>query len=113
MNGIRSRRRKLAEGMERSLSDLLHERMEQAFRAANGNRRPPDNTSAIYTWAAQDARGMLEQLFQVHVEAAKERGEIPQQAQRIPSSDADRKRMLSAIRASVNRTRPKFNRSAT
>ena len=109
MNGIRSRRRKLAEGMERSLSDLLHERMAQAFRVASGNQKPPENTSAIYAWAVQDASGMLEQLFQVHVEAAKERGEIPARAQTIPSSDADRKRMLSAIRASVNRTRPKFH----
>lgn len=109
MHGIRSRRRKLAEGMERSLSDLLHERMARAFRTSNSNQRPPENTSAIYAWAVRDANGMLEQLFHVHVEASKERGEVPTQAQRIPSSEADRKRMLSAIRASVNRTRPKFN----
>ena len=66
--GIRSRRRKLAEGMERSLSDLLHERMERASRRVAPDRRPEDNTSAVYAWAANAAPGLLDQLYEVHIE---------------------------------------------
>lgn len=103
--GIRSRRRKLIEGMERSLSDLLHERMDSSFRDSNGNRRPPDNTSALYIWASGQAPAMLDQLYRVHLEALKERGEIPHKDHRVPNSEADRRRMLSAVRACVSRTR--------
>ncbi len=106
--GIRSRRRKLAEGMERSLSDLLHERMEGACRRSNPERRPEDNTSAVYTWATNAAPGMLDQLYEVHIEASRERGDINGREVPVPQSDDERKRMLSAVRASVARTRPKF-----
>lgn len=104
-NGIRSRRQKLIEGMERSLSDLLHERMDHSFRTSNSTRRPPDNTSALYIWAANQAPAMLDQLYRVHLEALQERGEIPRKNHRVPCSEADRKRMLSAVRACVSRTR--------
>ncbi|MEN8164517.1 MAG: hypothetical protein ABFS37_10345 [Acidobacteriota bacterium] len=103
--GIRSRRQKLVEGMERSLSDLLHERMDRSLRDSNTNRRPPDNTSALYIWASNQAPDMLNQLYSIHLEALKERGEIPRKEHRVPSSDAQRKRMLSAVRACVSRTR--------
>jgi len=95
----------MVEGMERSLSDLLHERMAQSFRASHGNRRPPESTSALYIWAAGQAPAMLDQLYHVHLEGLKERGEIPHQEHRIPSTEAERKRMLSAVRACVSRTR--------
>ncbi len=104
-NGIRSRRQKLVEGMERSLSDLLHERMDRSFRADHGSRRPPDNTSALYIWAAGQAPAMLDQLYHIHLEGLQERGEIPRKEYQVPSSEADRKRMLSAVRACVSRTR--------
>jgi hypothetical protein len=103
--GIRSRRRKLAEGMERSLSDLLHERMARALRRAQPDRRPEDNTSALYAWATQEAPGMLDQLYQVHIEASRERGEVNGAAVHLPASDEERKRMLSAVRATVYRAR--------
>lgn len=110
-DGIRSRRQKLVEGMERSLSDLLHERMARSFGASHhGNRRPPDNTSALYIWATDQAPAMLDQLYHIHLEALQERGEIPRQEHLIPSSEANRKRMLSAVRASVSRTRGRFRR---
>ncbi|MCD4748772.1 MAG: hypothetical protein K8R59_05295 [Thermoanaerobaculales bacterium] len=108
--GIRSKRRKMIEGMQRSLSDLLHERMAEAFRRCGSIRKTPENTSAIYAWAAKEAPGMLDQLFLVHLAAAHEKGEIPVSVNRAPTRDRDRKRMLSAVRASVARTRPRFRR---
>ena len=98
------------EGMERSLCDLLHERLDVAHR--NGRTGPgrPENTSAIYAWALREAPGMLDQLLQVHLAAARERGEVPPSVTEPPAQDGDRKRMLSAIRASVARTRQKFRR---
>ena len=104
-NGIRSRRQKMVEGMERSLSDLLHERMDRSFRTSNANRRPPNNTSALYIWANNQAPAALDQLYCIHLEALQERGEIPRREHRIPSSEAERKRMLSAVRACVSRSR--------
>jgi hypothetical protein len=108
--GVRSRRQKMIEGMERSLSDLLHERMAQSFRASHGNRRPPENTSALYIWAKDQAPAMLDQLYRVHLEALQERGEIPRMDHRLPCSESERKRMLSAVRASVSRTQNRFRR---
>jgi hypothetical protein len=110
MPPIRSRRLRLLEGMCRTVCDLLHERVGEVARS-RGWLRPPESTSAIYALAATEAPGLLDQLFQVHFFAGKERGEVPpSQSFAPPTDDGERRKMLSAIRAAVGRTQPKFAR---
>jgi hypothetical protein len=103
MAGIRSRRQKMLEGMRRTLCDLLHDRVRKVARS-RGFVRPPKNTSHIYAVAADEAPDLLNQLFNVHALADAEK--VPSQTPSpiaIPTRDEERKRMLSAVRASIAR----------
>ncbi|MCP4896509.1 MAG: hypothetical protein GY906_05990 [bacterium] len=99
----RSKRVKMLEGMCRALSDRLHDRVEDVARE-RGRIRPPSDTSSIYTMAANEAPALLDELIKVHQLACLERGELPPEAP-AKGSDAERKRMLSAVRATVYRSR--------
>lgn len=108
MQGVRSRRVKLLEGMCRTISDRLHERVTEAARQ-RGQLQPAESTSAVYSLAMTVAPGLLDQLLCVYQLLNGEPGagrngsavEGPGRA----SSEAERRRMLSAVRAAVGRSR--------
>jgi len=103
MAGIRTRRRKALDGMRRTLSDLLHQRVADAARAC-GRLRPPEDTTAIYSAAMVSAPGLLDQLFAVHnLAGAEGADEAHGKGAAPPVSDAERRRMLSAVRAAVGK----------
>ena len=107
MAGIRSKRRKALDGMVRTLSDLLHQRVASAARAS-GFLRPPEDTKAIYTVACAEAPGLLDQLLEVHVLAGSELDEpAPRRGVVPPVGEDERRKMLSAVRATVRRARNK------
>jgi hypothetical protein len=66
-------------------------------------RRTPENTSAIYAMAMAATPQLLEQLLLVHHRALQEEGELPPHPAAPPVDDIERKRMLSAVRATVDR----------
>ncbi len=101
MAGIRSKRLKLLEGLRRTLCDRLHEKVGLIARA-RGWLKPPENTSAIYQLAAAGAPALLDELLSVHVRASFERSPDDDRAASV--NDAERKRMLSAVRACVARS---------
>jgi hypothetical protein len=105
---VRSRRQKLLEGMCRTICDRLHERVAEAARA-RGQIRPPETTSAVYALALKVAPGLLDHLIAVYRLATGARGEAwcgpPCGPVATLPSDGDRQRMLSAVRASVGRSR--------
>lgn len=101
MAGIRSKRLKLLEGLRRTLCDRLHEKVSLIARA-RGWLKPPENTSAIYQLAAAGAPALLDELLAVHVKASCERA--PKASDPAVANDAERKRMLSAVRACVARS---------
>ncbi len=101
---MKSRRLRLLEGMRRTLSELVEHRA-RALARTKGWPRSPENTSAIYTLAATGAPGLLDQLLQVHHMTEQEAGEIPPSRPWVPPvSDGERRRMLSAVRATVRQT---------
>jgi hypothetical protein len=92
--------------MLRTLSDHLHEQVARASRA-DGRIRPPADTSGVYAMALRVAPDLMERLFEVSHLARVERGEVPPvEPFEPPISDGERKRMLSAVRAVVKRSRP-------
>ncbi len=97
---IRSRRLRLLESLRVTLSDKLH---SQVFRVARScGRHTPENTSAIYAMAVAATPDLLDQLLLVHQRVREERNEI--EGMEAPSTDdIERKRMLSAVRATVDR----------
>ncbi len=99
----RSKRVKMLEGMCRALSDRLNHRVEDVARQ-RGRMRAPTDTSSIYTMATNEAPALLDELIEIHRLACLERGELPPDAAAV-ESDSERKRMLSAVRATVYRTR--------
>ena len=108
MAPIRSKRLRLLDGMCRTLCDLLNRKVGEAARG-RGWMRAPNNTSAIYTMAQDEVPGLLDQLINVQYLADKERGVLDTAASKAPpTSDVDRKKMLSAVRASIYRTQPRF-----
>jgi hypothetical protein len=95
---------KLLEGVCRAMSDRLHERVVEAARA-DGHRHLPDDTSSIYAMAMTTVPGLLDELICVHQLASQERGEMaPRRSNVPPLNDIERKRMLSAVRATVYRS---------
>jgi hypothetical protein len=87
------------------MSDLLHERVARAACARDENARRED-TSAIYAMAMALVPGLLDRLLHVHQLASQERGEAePPQSDTAAMGHCERKKMLSAVRAAVHRTR--------
>jgi hypothetical protein len=101
MSRLRSRRLRLLESLRRTLSEKLHFQVWRAARQCG--RRTPENTSAIYAMAMAATPQLLEQLLLVHHRALQEGGELPPHPAAPPVDDIERKRMLSAVRATVDR----------
>lgn len=101
MSRLRSRRLRLLESLRRTLSEKLHFQVWRAARQCG--RRTPENTSAIYAMAMAATPQLLEQLLLVHHRALQEEGELPPHPAGPPVDDIERKRMLSAVRATVDR----------
>jgi hypothetical protein len=99
----RSRRLRLLESLRHTLSEKLHTQVSSAAR--NCGRHQPVNTSEIYAMAAAATPELLDQLLLVHHRVREERGEIVADGatQQPPVDDMERKRMLSAVRATVDR----------
>jgi hypothetical protein len=91
---------RLLESLRRTLSEKLHLQVWRAARQCG--RRTPENTSAIYAMAKAATPELLDQLLLVHHRALQEEGELAQPAG-PPVDDIERKRMLSAVRATVDR----------
>jgi hypothetical protein len=87
--------------MRRTLSEKLHVQVWRAARACG--RRTPENTSAIYAMAKAATPDLLDQLLLVHHRALQEEGALPPKPAAPPIDDVERKRMLSAVRATVDR----------
>lgn len=101
MSRLRSRRLRLLESLRRTLSEKLHFQVWRAARQCG--RRTPENTSAIYAMAKAATPDLLDQLLFVHHRALQEEGALPHQPPGPPMDDIERKRMLSAVRATVDR----------
>jgi hypothetical protein len=86
---------------------LLHDRV-RSLATTKGRREPPD-TSAIYTVAASEAPDLLDQLLLVHHRVRQEQGEVDLGDTPPANDDGERRRMLSAIRATVQRSSARFN----
>lgn len=99
----RSRRLRLLESLRRTINEMLHERVHKA--ANEKGHGPPVNTSTIYTSASREVPELLDQLLYVHHKVDQERGETARSAPPDQLADPDRRAMLSAVRAAVNRTR--------
>jgi hypothetical protein len=99
----RSRRLRLLESLRRTVSELLHDRVQRL--ALSRGRVVPQNTSSIYASAVRDEPELLDQLLLIHSRVGEEMGS--QQGPEKPSGldDRQRKAMLSAVRAAVNRSR--------
>lgn len=108
MRSVRSRRVKLLEGMCRTISDRLHERVAEAARL-RGRLQTAESTSAVYALAVSVAPDLLDQLFGVYRLLAGEpragRNGSAVVGLGEPTGDVERKRMLSAVRAAVGRSR--------
>ncbi len=108
--GIRSPKLKAAEAVESSLCDLLHQRAFDEMHSGATNAPKRNTTSAIYLWASQKHPDLLEHIFTVHLSASRERREIPRNCTRLPDSAIEKQRMLSAVRATVARSRRRSHR---
>lgn len=97
----RSRRLRLLESLRHTLSEKLHLQVNRAAR--NCGRHQPENTSEIYAMAAAATPELLDQLLLVHHRVREERGEVVVGIAEPPVDDVERKRMLSAVRATVDR----------
>ena len=105
MTAMRSRRLRLLESLRRTLSEMLHDRVQVA--ANRRGHRAPADTSSVYTMAAAEAPDLLEQLLLVHHCVRQEQGETL--VNDPPNEDdLERKRMLSAVRATVQRAELRF-----
>ena len=101
MARLRSRRLRLLESLRRTLTEKLHFQVWRAARQCG--RRTPENTSAIYAMAVAATPDLLDQLLLVHHRALQEEGALPPHTAGPPVDDVERKRMLSAVRATVDR----------
>lgn len=99
----RSRRLRLLESLRRTINEMLHERVRRA--ANEKGHGAPVNTGTIYSSAARDAPELLDQLLFVHQKVDLERGNAKEATPPDQLADTDRRAMLSAVRAAVNRTR--------
>ncbi len=66
------------------------------------------NTSSIYASARDDAPELLDQLLLVHQRVGEEQGDSAPSEGRQRLTDADRRAMLSAVRAAVRQTRERL-----
>ena len=110
MAPTRSRRLRLLESLRRTINEMLHERVQRL--AETRGHGAPLNTSSIYNSASQSAPELLDQLFCVHIRVAEELGEEVDQRMPDEFNDSQRKAMLSAVRAAVNRTRENYESRA-
>jgi hypothetical protein len=99
----RSRRLRLLESLRRTISEMLHTKVQRA--ASNRGHGAPYNTSSIYTSAEEEAPELLDQLLFVHKRVGEERGEDVPPSSPDRLAESERKAMLSAVRAAVNRSR--------
>ncbi len=106
MGVARSRRLRLLESLRRTISDMLHDRVDRA--AFERGKGPPKNTQAIYTAAKAESPELLDQLLYVHQKASQEAGENSPQTAAAPPDEAERLRMLSAVRAAVGKSTARF-----
>jgi hypothetical protein len=88
------------ESLRHTLSEKLHSQVSRA--AKKCGRHEPDNTSAIYAMAVAATPDLLDQLLLVHQRVGEERGELLDN-EAAPCDDIERKRMLSAVRKTVDR----------
>lgn len=102
---MRTRRLRLLESLRRTLSEMLHDRVQVA--ATQSGHRAPNDTSSVYTMAASEAPDLLEQLLLVHHRVRQEQGET-MELDPPREDDLERKRMLSAVRATVQRAELRF-----
>jgi hypothetical protein len=85
---------------------MLHDRVSRSARRTG--RGEPRNTTAIFTVAAADAPDLLNQLLLVHQRAEEERRHEPRSAEGKTVDESERKRMLSAVRATVRQSSERF-----
>lgn len=111
MARLRSRRLRLLESLRRTLSEKLHFQVWRAARQCG--RQTPENTSAIYAMAKAATPELLDQLLLVHHRALQEEGALPHQPPGPPVDDIERKRMLSAVRATVDRVSMQLHGDST
>ncbi len=97
---VRSRRLRLLESLRATLSEKLHSKVFHVARSCG--RHAPENTSAIYAMAAAATPDLLDQLLLVHHRVHEEQEGL-QGLEPVPMDDMERKRMLSAVRATVDR----------
>lgn len=101
MARARSRRLRLLESLRRTLSEKLHLQVWRAARQCG--RHAPENTAAIYAMAKAATPDLLDQLLLVHHRVLEEEDQqVPRQTS-PPIDDIERKRMLSAVRATVDK----------
>jgi hypothetical protein len=86
---------------------MLHDRVRRA--AAKNGRSEPHNTSSIYTVASSETPDLLNQLLLVHHRVRQEQGDIDPSEATPVEDPGERRRMLSAIRATVHRSEARFN----
>jgi hypothetical protein len=103
----RSRRLRLLDSLRQTLSELLHTRVRGAARRTGSG--VPCDTSTIYTLAASEAPDLLDQLLLVHQRASEERGETVAPRPPADLDDSERRRMLSAVRATVRESGARFS----
>lgn len=97
---VRSRRLRLLESLRATLSEKLHSKVFRVARSCG--RHSPENTSAIYAMAAAATPDLLDQLLLVHHRVGEETEDFEAPAA-PPMDDVERMRMLSAVRATVDR----------
>ena len=107
MGVARSRRLRLLESLRRTISDMLHERVDRA--AFERGKGPPKNTQAIYTAAKAESPELLDQLLYVHQKASQEAGDkTPESPPAGQMDETERLKMLSAVRAAVGKSTARF-----
>jgi len=110
MKPQRSRRLRLLESLRRTMNDILHCRIHRMARARG--HVSPQNTGSIYASAEQEAPELLDQLFFVHRRVGEELGEEMDPTPPDRLDEAQRRAMLSAVRAAVNRSRESLESQA-
>lgn len=106
MGVARSRRLRLLESLRRTISDMLHDRVDRA--AFERGKGPPKNTQAIYTAAKTESPELLDQLLYVHQKASQEAGDKASENSAGQMDETERLKMLSAVRAAVGKSTARF-----
>lgn len=106
MARARSRRLRLLESLRRTFAEKLHLQVWRAARQCG--RHAPENTAAIYAMAKAATPELLDQLLLVHRRVVEEESEPAVQHESLPVNDLERKRMLSAVRATIDRATTRF-----